>query len=229
MQPGRFNFAWTDLVTSFAVENDMQVRFHALVFPQSVPDWLVNASYTREEMVGILRDAITQVMKHYKGKINQWVVVNEPYIDPYRTDDVFYQTIGPDYIEIAFEAARQADPSGILIYNDSDNHSSAGMTTQLTRDIVARLEPKGLIDGVGLQMHLSGARPPDKQDVMETMQSYGVPVYVTEFDVNMKDVPGTQEERYAKQAEIYKGMLEACLGSGVCKSFTVWGIGDTYS
>jgi endo-1,4-beta-xylanase len=45
----------------------------------------------------------------------------------------------------------------------------------------------------------------------------------------MKDVPGTQEERYAKQAEIYKEMLEACLESGVCKSFTVWGIGDKYS
>lgn len=123
-------------------------------------------------MVDILRDTITQVVKRYRGKIDQWVVVNEPYIDPYREDDIFHQRIGPDYIEIAFEAARQADPSGTLIYNDSDNHSSAGMTTQLTRDIVARLKPKGLIDGVGLQMHLNGARPPDKQDVVETMQSY---------------------------------------------------------
>jgi GH35 family endo-1,4-beta-xylanase len=38
LQPGQFNFRWTDFVTLFALENDMQVRFHALVFPQSVPD-----------------------------------------------------------------------------------------------------------------------------------------------------------------------------------------------
>lgn len=180
-------------------------------------------------MIEILRDTITQVMTHYRGKIKEWVVVNEPYINPYRQEDVFYKRIGADYIEIAFQAARETDPTAILIYNDSDNHSTSGITTQLTRDIVQSLKPKGLIDGVGLQMHLEGAKPPSKQDVINTMRSYGVPVYVTEFDVNMKDVSGTQEERYSKQAAIYKDMLQACLESGVCKSFSFWGIGDKYS
>jgi endo-1,4-beta-xylanase len=156
-------------------------------------------------------------------------VVNEPYIYPYRLNDVFYNTIGLEYIEIAFQAAREADPTATLIYNDSDNHSSSGIITNLSREIVQRLKEEGLIDGVGLQMHLDGSNPPDKDDVITTMRSYDVPVYVTEFDVNMKNVYGTVEEKYEIQAKIYGDMIEACLESNVCKSFSVWGIGDHYS
>ena len=61
------------------------------------------------------------------------------------------------------------------------------------------------------------------------MRRYGVPVHVNEFDVNMKDVPGTQEERFAKQAEIYRDMLQAALESGVCTNFMLFGFGDRYS
>jgi endo-1,4-beta-xylanase len=87
----------------------------------------------------------------------------------------------------------------------------------------------GLIDGVGLQMHLDGSAPPAKEAVIATMRSYALPVYVTEFDVNMTHVGGTQSDTDALQASVYRDMLEACLESGVCKSFTVWGIGDKYS
>ena len=80
-----------------------------------------------------------------------------------------------------------------------------------------------------MQMHLNGDTPPDKQDVILTMRSYGVPVYITEFDVDLRDVPGTMGERFALQANIYQEMLEACLESGVCESFTVWGIRDNLS
>lgn len=61
------------------------------------------------------------------------------------------------------------------------------------------------------------------------MQSYGVPVLVTEFDVDLQNVTGSQDDRYALQAQVYKDMLTAALNSGVCKSFNVWGIGDKNS
>jgi len=94
---------------------------------------------------------------------------------------------------------------------------------------VNRLRAHSLIDGVGAQMHLSGDDPPDKQEVIDTFRSYGVPVYVTEFDVDMQRVEGSQSERLAVQTLIYREMLEACPESNVCVSFTVWGINDKYS
>lgn len=230
-EQNHFNFAIADRQVIFARQNDMKIRGHPLVVPAPdlVPNWLKDGSFSRDQLIEILRNHISKIVTHFKGKIHEWVVVNEPYIYPYRQNDIFHRIIGPDYIEIAFQTARETNPSATLIYNDTLNHASSGITTPLTREVVQRLKAKGLIDGVGLQMHLDAVKPPQKEDVMATMRSYGVPVYVTEFDVNMKDIRGTQEERYAVQAQIYRDMLEAALDSGVCKSFTVWVIGDKYS
>lgn len=92
--------------------------------------------------------------------VNEWVVTNEPYILPYRKMDVFYQALGYDYIDLAFQVARDADPSATLIYNDTLNHSLQagnhnGIMTQMTHDTVQRLSGKGLVDAVGLPMHLT--------------------------------------------------------------------------
>ena len=226
---GTFDFAIPDLQVRFCRENGLEIRGHPLVFPSSAPEWLTHGEFTSEELNNILRIHISQVINHFKGYIKQWVVVNEPYLYPYRVDDIYYEHFGYDYIEYAFQIARDTDPSIELIYNDVNNHYSDSETTMLTKEIIQKLKSKNLIDGVGLQMHLDGDNLPDKLDVITTMKSYGIPVYITEFDVDLRNIPGSVEDRFLLQAEIYKSMLEACLESGVCESFTVWGIGDKYS
>ena len=228
---GQFNFAFVDEQVTFAQSKQMTICGHALLLaaPPYIPDWLANGNFSRDELAQILRTYITQIMSRYKGRIGMYIVVEDPYHPPYQTVDVFYSKFGYDYVDLAFQIAREADPSALLIFNNGENETSHGETTSLTRQIVQRLASKGLIDGVGLEMHLDATKPYAKQDVIATMQSYGVPVYVTEIDVNLKDLPGTREERYAKQAQIYRDMFTACLESGVCKSFAVWGFGDKYS
>jgi endo-1,4-beta-xylanase len=80
-------------------------------------------------------------------------------------------------------------------------------------------------------MHLNGAAPPNKEAVKANMKRFldlGVRVYITEFDVNLKHVTGTQEERLNIQAGIYRDMLDSLLESGG-HGFCVFGIGDEYS
>jgi len=201
----------------------------SLVWAADAPAWLKNGNFSRDELISIMTDHITEVMTRYKGKIGAWVVVNEPYISPYRTDDVFHKVIGSDYIEIAFQAARESDPSAVLIYNDTLNETPDGLMTNLTRETVDNLKSKNLIDAVGLQMHLDGSKPPTKEELIKTMKTYGLPVYITEFDVNMKNVDGTPQERMQKQAEIYKTVIEAAIESGVCKNIFVFQVGDKFS
>jgi endo-1,4-beta-xylanase len=224
---GEFNFDFRDYDMPYATKSDMKILGHPLIWYNGVPVWLKSGKFSRNELIDIMITHITTVMNHYKGRMNAWIVVNEAYVKP--SADIFYSTIGPEYVEIAFQVARETDPSAILIYNEFDNDTSNGRFTQHTRDIVQKLKSKNLVDAVGLQMHLQGTNPPDKQDVIATMRSYGLPVYVTEFDVNMKDVSGTQTERFALQARIYKDMLEACLESRVCNDFIVFGIVDKLS
>ncbi len=225
----RSKYMDADALVKFALSNGMRVRGQHLLSPGFYPKWLTDGNFSRDEVIEIVKNHIRHVMSYFKGKITQWTVVNEYHPIDWGQDDILQRVIGPDYIDMAFQTARDADPTAMLLYNDTANELPNSPTTQITRDIVQRLKSKGLIDGVGLQMHLNGAKPPSKQEVMQVMNSYGVPVFITEFDVSLKDVVGTQEQRFEKQAQIYKDMLEACLESQVCKSFTVFNIGDRYS
>ena len=100
-QQGQFNFSIADKQVAFARTKNMAIRGHPLVFATNSSDfrdWIVNRSLSRDELGQILQQHITQVMNHYKGQVSQWVVVNEPYINPYRQKDFFYSTMGYDYI-----------------------------------------------------------------------------------------------------------------------------------
>jgi endo-1,4-beta-xylanase len=231
--PLKLKAGWLDDQVNLAAESGITNIHFSHLFDNNVrPDWLASANYSREQAIQFMQAYVRLVMTRYQGKIKYWNVANEYYQSPDRPDDFFYHIVGPDYIELAFEMARAANPSAILIYNDTHNHSqnannSNGDKTQLTLDIVKRLQKKGWIDAVGVQGHIDGANPPEKKDVTETLKRYGLPVMVTEFDVSLKFVKGDQ--RYITQAKIYRDFFEAALDSGVCQSFSFWGLGDHHS
>jgi endo-1,4-beta-xylanase len=80
-----------------------------------------------------------------------------------------------------------------------------------------------------MQMHIDGAHPPIKDEVIANMKRFGelgLPVYVTEFDVNMHDVKADAKDREQIQGAIYYEMMRACIESKVCRSFSFLGITD---
>ena len=227
---GKFDFSIIDKQLPFIEAHKLSVRGHPLVETGGdSPQWIKDGHYSKSELKQILINHVKTIVSRYKGVISEWVVVNEPYIYPYRTGDIFYDTFGYNYIDIAFKAAREADPSAKLIYNDTENHrsdSGAFTTTALTQETVKRLKSKGLIDMVGLQMHLDGSFYTTKQDMINVMRSYGVPVVITEFDISLNTVKGTKAQRFALQAKLATAAVSACRQSKVCKEITFWGIGD---
>jgi endo-1,4-beta-xylanase len=214
------------------LDNLRTLRGHPLYFPSTNPPWLLHGHFKAAELVGLLQKRINELVGRYRGKIREWVVVNEPYFPGAiwrKGADILYARVGKEYIDIAFQTAREADPAAVLIYNDTQNHTSGGLATQNTMETVERLRSRGLVDAVGLQMHLKGAGPPALAQLMQTMREYPVPVYITELDVDLSSVYGLQETRFATQAKIYRDVLLAALETGACKSLTLWGIGDKFS
>ena len=192
-QRGKFDLSWSDYNVAFAQNLNLRIRGHPLVWtdnPNSIdarPDWLVNDAFTRDEYTGILRNHVTQLVSHFQGQMQEWSVVNE--LDSRGT---LHTYIGPEYIEMAFRAARQADPQALLIYNDFNNEFPARAPYNFTAyqyqtlEVVDRLKSKGLIDGIGLQLHVfSPDYLPSKAVLIEAMQGYGVPIYITELDVDI--------------------------------------------
>lgn len=116
-----YNFADTDALVDFARANKMRIRGHTLVWHRQIPAWLKNGTFTRDEAIAILRDHILALVGRYRGKVWAWDVVNEAIDESgagFRTDSFWYKKIGPEYIKLAFEFAREADPRARLYYND---------------------------------------------------------------------------------------------------------------
>ncbi len=192
--------------------SNMSLMIHPLVWSWEIPNWLRNTE-SKDVWNNSIKEYIQTVMSETKGTNPIIVVVNE-YKNP---KDIIYQKLGTDYLEIAFQEVRTDSPSATLIYNDYENETTAGSRYQLTMDVAKTLSAKSLLDGVGLEMHLSGSTPPSKDDVILAMKSYGLPIYITEFDVNMKGVQGDSKTRMIAQAQIYKSIMDACIESQVCK------------
>jgi endo-1,4-beta-xylanase len=208
----------------------------------AIPDWLLNSSFTRDEYIQMLEQHVKTLVGRYKGRVQEWSIANEaPARSFYSGTDFWNDKIGPDYIEMTFRWAREADPDGILIFNDNNNESPRDRDSSSIVDkmyyTVKTLKEKGVpMDVVGMQMHLlmkySSPIAPKKDDVIATMRKFadlGVRIYITEFDVDLSKQTGTQAEKWAYEAQLYRDMVEACLGSGVCDSFATWGISDPAS
>jgi endo-1,4-beta-xylanase len=227
-QRGVFTFEQGDQIVEFAEANDMAVKGHTLLWHNQLPTWLTNLNNendVRDAMLG----HIEGVMDHYAGRVIAWDVVNEAFNDDAtRRDSVFQRYLGDSYIEEAFIAARAADPTVKLYYNDYDIESAydkADAVYEMVADFVARDIP---IDGVGMQMHTRtrDEDPPIPEFVfnLERILALGLEVVISEMDVRLCD-DGTFE----KQAERYHDIVAECIARPGCTAVTVWGITDQYS
>jgi GH35 family endo-1,4-beta-xylanase len=203
-------------ITSFRIQH--------ILFPSNPPEWLRDGRFAREELTEIMVDYVTRFVQHFRGAVQEFVVVNEPF----RGTDVFLRTIGENYIDIAFRAAREADPTVTLMFNDTDNHRTGGYSTVRTREVLARLKAKGLVDKVGLQMHLAPGCVGMRDDIVRVITGYGLPAAVTEFDFDLRDIRGDPLERYSLQAKAYEIALGAAVEAGV-KDIAFWGAQDSAS
>ena len=74
---------------------------------------------SREVLIDRMHKHIAAVVGRYKGRIKGWDVVNETVEDNGEMRrSPYYNIIGPDYIELAFKFAHEADPDAELYIND---------------------------------------------------------------------------------------------------------------
>jgi endo-1,4-beta-xylanase len=231
-EQGRYDFAAADRVAAFAQQHRIALRGHCLAWHHANPAWLSERTTTRDEAVATLRDHIHTVAGRYRGSIIAWDVVNEAIDDKtfrWREDAIWQRAIGPDYIALAFQFAREADPHAKLYYNDYDA-CDLGPKSNAVYELVQRLQSEGVpIDGVGWQCHVTeGFRVNDQHRAnAERVAALGLELSVTELDVRLRMPPSP--EAYLSQAESVRGIVRLGLAQPRFGALLFWGLSDKHS
>lgn len=235
-EPGVYNYGPADELVEFARDNRQLVRGHTLLWHNQLPAWLTDGvasgEITPTELREILRTHITETVRHFRGKIWHWDVVNEVIDDEGNLrDSIWLQNLGPGYIADAFRWAHQADRRVTLYLNDYNIEGLSAKSDAyyaLAQELLADRVP---VHGLGVQGHL-GVQFGfwDANTVaanLERFEELGLETSITEADVRM--LMPSDTVKLQAQANGYNTLLQGCLLASDCTSFVVWGYTDRYS
>jgi endo-1,4-beta-xylanase len=228
-QRGVYTYEQADELVDFAQEHGQSVRGHVLVWHNQNPAWVTEGDFTDEELRQILKTHVQETVRHFKGQIWQWDVVNEVFTDDGQLrNSIWLQQLGPGYIADAFRWAHEADPKAKLFLNDynvADVNAKSDAYYELAKQLLAEGVP---VDGFGVQGHHQVTyAPTSMRENLQRFADLGLDTAVTEADVRM-DMP-SDDTKLQAQANVYRTMLSDCLAVRSCISFTVWGFTDRYS
>lgn len=228
-QRGVFTFGPADAEVRFAEQHNQLVRGHNLVWSNQLPPWVTGGTFTNAQLAAILKQHIFNEVGHFRGKIWQWDVVNEPFNeDGTLAATIWEQALGPNYIADALRWAHEADPHAKLFLNDF-NIEGIGAKSDAMFALVKSLKAQHVpIDGVGFETHLGlQFGLPSMQPNLQRFADLGLDVDITEMDVRMI-LPATPA-LLALQASWYAQVMQDCIAIRRCVDFTVWEYTDKYS
>ena len=224
---GKFDFAQTDALVGLAERTGRRVRGQ-LVWDQVLPVWLTEGDFGPRELREVMVEHVRTIIERYRGRVHEWVVVNEPLDDEGEAlePSIWLRGLGEGYIADAFEAARAADPDATLILNEIAAERPPKLDALV--DLAGRLEKKGVpVDAVGLQNHTTARDFPSRaelEDAIARIAKLGLDAQITEMDVVLSGAGGEQ-----RQARAYRAAAQACVSQERCTGFTVWGVTDPHS
>ncbi|HEY8697530.1 MAG TPA: endo-1,4-beta-xylanase [Rhizomicrobium sp.] len=239
-QPGAYDFRGADALFTFAQRNELAMRGHPLVWHKRNPDWLEGEVLgTRKER--LLTGYVDRLVSRYRGRMHSWDVVNEA-IAPAdgRPDNLrnsfWLKAFGPSYIDLAFTAARHADPAATLVYNDwgceagaPDNDRFRTATLDFLESALSRNVP---IDALGLQGHLLafGTQVDQRKlrDFLEAVKALGLRILITELDVDDSGGALDTGVRDRAVADASRRFLDVALDNSATVAVLTWGLSDRY-
>jgi endo-1,4-beta-xylanase len=240
--PGDDDFTGADVIVDFAVKNRLVLRGHNLLWYWRTPAWFGRLPDRAAKEAAVIT-RIRTMAGRYRGKIDCWDVVNEP-IEPKdgRPDGlrraVFLDALGPQYLDLAYRTAREADPKARLVVNEYDIELDAPEHDARRAALLAllrRMRESGTpVDTVGVQSHLRAVggpklSVPKLRRFLAAVAALGLEIQITELDVTDERAPADIAKRDRLVADTYRRYLDTVLAEPAVRMVVTWGLSDRHS
>jgi endo-1,4-beta-xylanase len=249
--PQAFDFGPADRLADFARKNRLEMRGHTLLWhhPKWFPAWVATYDFGARPAVEaerMLTEHVQALVGRYGGLIHSWDVVNET-VDAATgkpRETAFTKAMGDPLapVDLAFRAARAADPKAQLVYND---YMSWEAGHEAHRAGVLRLlegfRKRGVpVDALGVQSHIGtdNNQPTagfdtrhvrDWRRFLDEVVGMGYGLVITEFDVHDNGLPADVAIRDSGVASFAKDYLDVMLSYRQMQQVLAWGLVDKYS
>ena len=213
IQPKRnfYTFGEADKIVRYAQELGIDVHGHTASWSLQNPDWLLDGTFSKDELAHILYNHIFILVHHYEGQLISMDAANEGFLGcgpwcPLGTDN---------YVRISFDAAKNETP---LVYNSL-------FLSKDEEDKALALLDVGLADGIGIQLHL--ATTTDWQGALsrtdlflDRIRKQGGWARFSEVGVHQQN-----DSESEQQALIYAEITKLAIKhSDIIHDFVIWGI-----
>lgn len=196
-QEGVYDFTLADKFVDKALASGLKVMGHCLIWHSQCAPWFhvdkEGKLVSKEVLKKRMKEHITTIMSHFKGRVSAWDVVNEGFEDDGSLrKSLFWQILGEDYIPLAFQYAHEADPTAELYYNDFSMNKPTKVESVV--NFFRPLIEKGLpVTAIGMQGHmiLEDAKEllPQYDHSIKTIASLGIPAFYSELDLSVLPNP----------------------------------------
>ncbi|MBR7618931.1 endo-1,4-beta-xylanase [Phenylobacterium sp. 20VBR1] len=231
---GSFRFDGPDQIAAFAKANGIRLFGHTLVWYDQAPAAFEKLDESRVSFAAAYRNYILAVVGRYRGQAVGWDVINETVLDDGSgwRDSLWARKLGKlEHMILAFQHAREADPSAVLFLNDFFLETLPNKRRAYLKLAETLLKAGAPLGGLGTQTHLAAG---DQKGLIKAaiadLASLGLPIHISEMDVSLQE-GGGRTERLTRQADLYREAAEAfsALPQHQQFAFTTWGLRDRES
>ncbi|KAF9621186.1 hypothetical protein IFM89_016680 [Coptis chinensis] len=183
---GKVDYSVSDAMLNFAKQHGIAVRGHNILWddPTYQPSWV--KSLPTDELRQAADQRVNSVVSKYAGQVIHWDVVNENLHHSF-----FEDKLGKNFSAAVFQNTHQLDPKATLFLNDFSTIESSGdakaapsVYLQKLREIQSYGGNKAQVIGIGLEGHFKEPNIPYMRSGIDTLAATGMPIWLTEVDVN---------------------------------------------
>jgi endo-1,4-beta-xylanase len=199
-------------------DNNIPAKGHVLVWPSwmYMPPFFRNYENDPAGMRAAIEEHLDTLVPIGKDKgLIEWDVVNEPHIN----HDVM-DICGDEVMVEWYKRVHEIDPNPRLILNEYNIIMGGGdpaFQADFERYIELLLNGGAPLGGLGVQCHFDENLPgiPRVLEILDRFAKYGLPIQVTEFDIDTFDEEG--------QANFTRDFFTAIFSHPITNKFVMWG------